>query len=411
MADRRHDTTNGYSFRFFSPEQVDEILRDGFKRGRVGSHAAIERILKHEPQLERAELWRRIRWLKTPRPAQKYRRTIWGADDETILRDGYRRGWQGKKEAVRELRRRHPGWCPHVIWRRAAKLGLVEQAKRRPVRNRHPWSEEDDRVLLSLAGYKRMRMIAKLLHRSERGVRYRLAVLGKSSRVQLEGYARRTLAEELHFGRRTIQRLIATGLLEVRDPRITPQSLDALRQSGRLSSLQQEPVAVEPVCATDSVKQITTPTDEDTHNSSDEMHDTLPKAGTASRAKRVWTEVAKELGVSFETVQSLILDRALKVFDPRITEQSLIKLCRRNGSLINWEFLDSETRDWLESTMDVNRRAGADTTMRLNPFRKHALVIRRCMRCGRAIRGNAFFAHSKCGKNTKSPYQPSGNPR
>ncbi|HVI10267.1 MAG TPA: hypothetical protein VND65_18405, partial [Candidatus Binatia bacterium] len=122
-----------------------------------------------------------------------------------------------------------------------------------------------------------------------------------------------------------------------------------------------------------------------------------------SRAKRVWTEVAQALGVSIETVQNLIVDRTLKVFDPRITERSLMNLCRRNGSLLNWEFLDAETRDWLESSMDLDRRAGMDTTMCLNPFRRHALVVRKCGRCGRSIRGNAFFAHSNCRKSPKIP--------
>ena len=80
--------------------------------------------------------------------------------------------------------------------------------------------------LLTMADYKTANFIAKALHRSENAVRYRLAVLGKSSRFHLEGYARRTLAQELHLGSRTIQRLIAEGLLEVRDPRIARKSLE-----------------------------------------------------------------------------------------------------------------------------------------------------------------------------------------
>ncbi len=56
MVDSWGNTTGSYSFRFFSPEQVDRILREGAKRGRTGSHNAIERILKHEPGLTRAEL-------------------------------------------------------------------------------------------------------------------------------------------------------------------------------------------------------------------------------------------------------------------------------------------------------------------------------------------------------------------
>jgi len=51
MSDRWDITTGGHPFRFFSPEQVDQILRDGSKHGRTGSHAAIERILKQNLQL------------------------------------------------------------------------------------------------------------------------------------------------------------------------------------------------------------------------------------------------------------------------------------------------------------------------------------------------------------------------
>src|SRR6267378_2065929 len=128
MADRWASATGNYSFRFFSPEQVDRILREGVKRGRTGSHSAIERILKHEPGLGRAELWRRIRQLKQPSNGKVYQRTA--------------------------------------------------------------WTEDDDRILLAMAGYKTAEFIAKALYRSENAVRYRLAVLGKSSRVHLEGYAR-----------------------------------------------------------------------------------------------------------------------------------------------------------------------------------------------------------------------------
>src|SRR5260370_40160899 len=227
MVDSWGNTTGGYSFRFFSPEEVDKILCDGAKRGRTGSHNAIERILKHEPGLGRAELWRRIRQLKQPSNGKLYQRRAWSQEDDQILRKGYEAGWKGKGEAVRELLRRHPGWQPHSIWGRAARLGLVQKPpKKTRLRSRQPWNEDDDRILLTLAGYTTAQFIAKVLHRSESAVRYRLAVLGKSSRVHLEGYARRTLAQDLHLGSRTIQRLIVQGLLEVRDPRITRKSLE-----------------------------------------------------------------------------------------------------------------------------------------------------------------------------------------
>src|SRR6266436_3432466 len=236
MADRWASATGNYSFRFFSPEQVGRILREGVKRGRTGSHDAIERILKHELGLRRAELWRQIRRLKQPSNGKLYQRTAWSPQDDQILRKGYEEGWKGKRKAVRELLRRHPGWQPHSIWGRAAKLGLVRKTPQKPrQRSRQQWTDDDDRMLLAMAGYKTAEFIAKALHRSENAVRYRLAVLGKSSRVHLEGYARRTLAQELHLGSRTIQRLIVQGLLDVRDPRITRKSLEDAFKAGRLT--------------------------------------------------------------------------------------------------------------------------------------------------------------------------------
>jgi len=397
MSDRWGSTTGGYSFRFFSPEQVDQILRDGLRRGREGSHTAIERILKHEPGLERALLWQRIRKLKNPTPGLKYRRPVWAVEDEKILRDGYATGWQGKQKAVRELLRRHPEWRPHLIWRRAGKLGLVRQpTKRCQERYRRRWSEDEDRVLLNLAGYKKLRMIAKLLHRSERGVSYRLTVLGESGRVHFDGYARSALADQLHFGRRTIQRLIVAGLLEVRDPRITPESLQALRKSGRLTGLQFHNEGDKRT--SHAIKEQKASTTGEVESRSSDVNGTSIRSPKAPRARRVWTEVAGALNVSLETVENLIVVRTLKLYDPRITERSLINFCHRNGSLINWEFLDGETREWLRGSIGLDRSAGTDTAVHLNPFRKHARVVRRCTKCGRTIRGNAFFRHTKrCG--------------
>jgi len=238
MSGRWENTTDGHSLRFFSPEQVDQILRDGIRRGRQGSHAAIERILKHEPSLERADLWRRIRELKTRPRAAPGRHSSWSSEDDELLRQGYERGGLGKREAIRELVKRHPEWQPHVVWWRARTLGLSRRKiKKGQERRGSPWSEEDDQILLNLAGYKSVRVIAKLLHRSERAVSCRLAVLGKRTRVHFEGFTRRALAEQLHMSRNTIQRLIAEGLLEVRDPRITPQSVKRLFKSGYLEAV------------------------------------------------------------------------------------------------------------------------------------------------------------------------------
>jgi hypothetical protein len=120
----------------------------------------------------------------------------------------------------------------------------------------------------------------------------------------------------------------------------------------------------------------------------------------ASRAKRFWMEAATTLGVSLETVEQCILKGALKFCDPRMTESSLRRFCRRNGSLINSDILNPETRSWLKDVMDLAPNAGKAESERLQASRKHASHVRKCG-CGRTIRGNAFFRHSrKCQQAT-----------
>jgi hypothetical protein len=394
MADRWASATGNYSFRFFSPEQIDRILREGVKRGRTGSHGAIERILKHEPGLGRAQLWRRIRQLKQPSNGKLYQRTAWSLEDDQILQEGYEKGWNGKREAVCELLRRHPGWQPHSIWGRAAKLGLVRKTLQKiRLRSRQLWTEDDDRVLLTMAGYKTAKFISKVLHRSESAVRYRLAVLGKSSRVHLEGYARRTLAQELHLGSRTIQRLIVQGLFDVRDPRITRKSLEEACKTGHLgASLQdQPPDAKEPAALPREEGPAATPST----NSMPVAPGDFSKSPRSCRAKRIWVDVARQLNVDASMIEQLIFRGVLKLYDPRVTEKSLTKFCAHYGALIKTDHLEAETRDWLAGCMDLVPSAGKDEARRLEAFRKHAQVVRICESCDRAIRGNVFFRHSK----------------
>jgi hypothetical protein len=406
MADRCVSPNGNYSFRFFSPEEIDRILREGVKRGRTGSHSAIERILKHEPGLVRAELWRRIRQLKQASNGKLYQRTAWSPEDDQILRKGYEEGWKRKREAVRELLRRHPTWQPHSIWGRAAKLGLVQtSSKKARLRSRQPWTEDDDRILLAMAGYKTTKFIAKALHRSENAVRYRLAVLGKSSRVHLEGYARRTLAKELHLGSLTIQRLIVQGLLEVRDPRITRKSLEDACKAGRLTASLQDH-------RPDGKESAAIPTEEGPAPTPSSNSIPVAAGGPAKpprscRSKRIWADVATQLNVDASVIEQLISRGLLKLYDPRVTERSLTRFCSRYGALIKTEFLEAETRDWLARSMDLAPAAGKHAAGGLEPFRKHALVVRTCEHCGRAIRGNVFFRHNKrCPQRNPKAFAP-----
>lgn len=405
MGNRWSATIDGDAYRFFSAEQVDKILSDGARRGRAGSHAAIERILKLEPGIERAALWQRIRQVKFPSNGARASRSIWSTEDDQILSRGYEEGWSGKQKAVRELLKRHPDWRPHVIWKRAAKLHLTRKlSKRWQDRSGSAWSEHDNQLLLNLAGYKTPRTIARMLHRSGAAVRYHLMLLGKSSRVHLEGFSRQGLATDLHLGKKTVQRLIVEGLLEVRDPRITRESLDRLCESGRLGATH--PRDVQASCTPPTLNGERSVTAIGSLSPPIQLART---AGKSSRADRVWAEVARSLGMTVLTIKNLIVHRALKLYDPTITEKSLRDLCRRYGSLINYEFLNRETREWLQSSMDWVRASGESASRRLAPLRKHARIVRQCANCGHAIRGNVFFSHlKKCGaKPSKNADQQS----
>jgi len=121
----------------------------------------------------------------------------------------------------------------------------------------------------------------------------------------------------------------------------------------------------------------------------------LSKPPRSCRAKRIWAAVARELNVDAAAIEQLIFRGVLKLYDPRVTERSLTKFCARHGALIKTDFLDKETRDWLAGSMDLAASAGKDEAGGLEAFRKHALVVRTCERCGRTIRGNVFFRHHK----------------
>jgi hypothetical protein len=107
--------------------------------------------------------------------------------------------------------------------------------------------------------------------------------------------------------------------------------------------------------------------------------------------------------VDASAIEQLIFRGALKLYDSRVTERSLMKFCARYGALVKTDFLDAEARDWLAGSMNLAPDAGKDVAGALEAFRQHARVVRTCEHCRRAIRGNVFFRHYKrCPKRNAS---------
>ena len=133
-----------------------------------------------------------------------------------------------------------------------------------------------------------------MLHRSENAIRSRLSVLGKSSRVHKEGYAQRALSEELHLGSKTIRKLIAEGLLEVRDPRITRQSLKNLSSISCASTDIKEPESTTIALTEKQSSSASVVDGREAPASSPQAVGSRP--AKSSRADRVWADTASQLG-------------------------------------------------------------------------------------------------------------------
>lgn len=78
--------------------------------------------------------------------------------------------------------RRYSHWQPQMIWWRArAPCPRMKKEREYFV---HDWPEFLDRIILNLAGYKNLGVIAKFVHRSERVVWHRLMTLEEIMRIQ-----------------------------------------------------------------------------------------------------------------------------------------------------------------------------------------------------------------------------------
>lgn len=291
---------------------IDRVLIAGLKFGPAGKREAINRVLQLIPEWKRGDCWRRIRQLR-------------------------------RMAAVAELE--------------ARPKAPTNQGRGAPRQRSWPWTGEDDDRLLNWAGYEPVNRIAQRLGRSVRAVRFRLGALGMSAKVS-DGWSQRELRKLLRVSPARLRHFIGTGILRVRDPRLTTSSIMALCQNHELSL---------------------------DHSAVEKISAALLKLDPCP-----WDRGAELLGITLGQIQALISTGKLKVCDPFVTDRSFEEFCRKHGDLINFTLIDAATANWLETEYGVKN----GRCLPMSRAQKHALVIRTCQ-CGRKIAGNIYFKHVK----------------
>lgn len=298
---------------------IDCVLMAGIKLGPAAKHDAINKVLQLVPGWTRGDCWRRIRQLR-----------------------------KARGPAFLEVSPR----CDGVGW--STKLG---PARRLPS---NPWTPAHDERLMNWAGYEPVEKIAQRLSRSVRSIRFRLCALGMSAKVT-DGWSLRALGKLLRVSPTRLRQFIGSGMLRVRDVRVTANSLVALCDRNRTSL---DPAAIERITVAIAKK----------------------------RNAYSWEGVADLLAVAVTQVQGWIAAGQLKVLDTFVTDRCFEEFCREHGDKISIGLIDPATRKWLIEEYGVPAPSrDRETVARAQ---KHVLVVRTCQ-CGRKIAGNAYFRHAR----------------
>ena len=220
--------------------EIDQILLVGLKHGRLGIREATNKVIALRAGLTRADCWKRLRFLRENHKGNYPAPRSWPQEVKDLLRDGYDEGGQKKRQAIKAIRELYPGLPSHTPSRFARRQGWL---KRTPSDHKtRSWTDYEERKLWELAGYEPAAKIGERLGRSEGAVRCRLKMLGLSVRVK-DGWSFRAFQELLHVGPSKLRRFVVQGSLRVRDPRISASSLTALWER-RVASVQPSPEEV-----------------------------------------------------------------------------------------------------------------------------------------------------------------------
>ena len=359
---------------------------------------------------------------------------VFTPEDDEILGTGYRNGWHGKREAVKEILTRHPECSVQAVRKRARKLVGAIDTQKSKAEVRKPWTKQELDLLLDLAGCRPVEDLAELVGRSVRSVVCRLYRLGISCKIK-EGQSLRELCRELHVGPNRVRKIIDSGVLRIANDRIRISSLlefcrtkadgigiDVSRLVGQLRKYEQgyslrrlaEILAVPEtevaIWVDEGFIQLRggmVPLQSLRAFCENPLEGISVKPLTTELRKYNYSadRVAKTLGVPLASVQSWITKHWLKLADPRISERSIQEFYENQSSKINFHLLDASLRKWLTEEMGASEGKGLEAGETLRAFQRHARTVR-VTACGRKIRGNAWSRHVRRCKECQRAGRP-----